>query len=116
MKRPVALLELRPESANAPPSKLTQSLTLSKPEAVSLAEYETRMGNALEYSESTSASDTGASRSKITVASGSPGALSKAKDYAGRAKELTEEEGMKGFVKKADELLAEIEGLAAKGA
>ena len=35
-------------------------------------------------------------------------ALSKATDYANRAKQLAEEKGMKGYVKKADELLADI--------
>ena len=35
-------------------------------------------------------------------------ALRKALSYATQAKELAEEKGMKGYVKKADELLAEI--------
>ena len=35
-------------------------------------------------------------------------AIEKARGYAQQAKELAESKGMKGYVKKADELLAEI--------
>lgn len=38
-------------------------------------------------------------------------AIDKARDYAQEAKELAEAKGMKGYVKKADELLAEIDEL-----
>jgi len=42
-------------------------------------------------------------------------ALAKAADYANQAKQLAEAKGMKGYVNKAENLLAEIEGLAANG-
>jgi len=36
-------------------------------------------------------------------------AITKGTDYASRAKELAEAKGMRGYVKKADELLADID-------
>ncbi|MBN2208220.1 MAG: tetratricopeptide repeat protein, partial [Candidatus Coatesbacteria bacterium] len=43
-------------------------------------------------------------------------AIAKAADYANQAKRLAEAKGMKGWVKRANELLAEIKALGTKGA